>query len=180
MGGLVAMGFAISHPDLTAGVVSLDIAPRAYPPQHEAEFSAFHSDISRCRSRTELDDLLKPTLSDVGVRQFILTNAVREGRGYRWRVNVPALEASTVSSDFANATGTYKGPALLVAGGRSSYITRGDVSAMHRHFPSAAIETIPQADHWLQMSAPESLAEILRAFLRSIPSDAISGRVSRP
>jgi pimeloyl-ACP methyl ester carboxylesterase len=179
MGGLVAMGFAVAHPDLTAGVVSLDIAPRAYAPEHEAELSAFHLNISRCRSRTELDDLLKPVLPDVGARQFILTNAVREGRGFRWRLNVPALEASTVSSDFANVTGTYEGPALLVAGGRSPYVTREDVSVMHRHFPSAAIKTIPRADHWLQVSAPDALAEILQAFLRGIPSDAISGRVSR-
>ncbi len=179
MGGLVAMGFAIAHQDLTAAVVSLDIAPRAYAPEHEAELRAFHADISRCRSRAELDDLLMPILPDAGVRQFILTNAVREGEGFRWRLNVPALEASTVSADFANVTGTYEGPSLLVAGGRSPYVTEADLSVMRRRFPAAAIKTIPEANHWLHVSAPDALVETLRGFLRDIASDAIIGRVSR-
>ena len=120
-----------------------------------------------------------PILPDAGVRQFILTNAVREGEGFRWRLNVPALEASTVSADFANVTGTYEGPALLVAGGRSPYVTEADLSVMRRRFPAAAIKTIPEANHWLHVSAPDALVETLRGFLRDIASDAIIGRVSR-
>ena len=46
MGGLVAMGFAIAHPEVTAGVVSIDIAPRSYSSDNSAELKALHSDIS--------------------------------------------------------------------------------------------------------------------------------------
>ncbi len=180
MGGLVAMGFAIAHPDLTRAVASLDIAPRSYPTGHEAEFRAFHMDISRCRSRAELDELLGPLLPDAGVRQFILTNAVRDGQGFRWRLNAPALEASTVSADFAGVDGRYDGPSLLVAGGRSPYVTEQDVAVMHRHFPAAVFVKIAQADHWLHVSAPDSLARILTDFLQDSATDAIKGRVSRP
>jgi len=179
MGGLVAMGFAIAHPDLSAGVASLDIAPGVYPPEHEAEFRAFHVDISQCRSRQELDELLRPVLPDSSVRQFILTNAVRNAQGFRWRLNVSALESSTVSSDFAKVSGTYDGPALLVAAGRSPYVTPADLSVMRRYFPAAVSETIPQADHWLHVSAPDELAQILTRFFATRPFDAISGRISR-
>ncbi|MGA2613211.1 MAG: alpha/beta fold hydrolase [Spirochaetia bacterium] len=180
MGGLVAMGFAVAHPDRTRAIASLDIAPRPYPPEHEAEFRALHVDISRCRSRAELDSLLADVLPDPGVRQFILTNAVRDGRGFRWRLNVPALESSTLSGDFAAVEGRYDGPALLVAGGKSRYVTRDDLPVMRRHFPAAVFETIPQADHWLHVSAPEVLADVLGSFLRGFAPDAIKGRVSRP
>jgi esterase len=175
MGGLVAMAFALAHPDLTAGVASLDIAPRPYPSERGPELRAFHTDVSRCRSRAELDALLAPLLPDPSVRQFILTNAVRDGEGFRWRLNVPALEASTLSRDFAGVTGRYDGPALLVAGGRSSYVTPSDSAAMRRYFPAAVVETIPQADHWLHVSAPDQLLDILGRFM-----DAIKGRLSRP
>jgi len=174
MGGLVAMAFALAHPKLTAGVVSLDIAPRLYASEHGPELQAFHTDISGCRSRAELDALLAPILPDASVRQFILTNAVRSGDGFRWRLNVPALEASTLSMDFGGVTGRYDGPALLVAGGRSNYVTASDPAAMLRYFPAAEVKVIPQADHWLHVSAPDQLVEILGAFL-----DAIKGRLPR-
>jgi esterase len=32
MGGLVAMAFALAHPELATGVAAIDIAPRPYPP----------------------------------------------------------------------------------------------------------------------------------------------------
>ncbi len=175
MGGLVAMAFALAHPERATGVASLDIAPRPYPSEHEAEFRAFHTDISGCRSRAELDALIAPILPRVGERQFILTNAVRNGEGYRWRLNVPALETSTLSADFAGVAGRYDGPALLVAGGRSSYVTASDPAAMLRYFPAAVIQTIPQADHWLHVSAPDALLAILGRFV-----DAIKGRLLRP
>jgi pimeloyl-ACP methyl ester carboxylesterase len=180
MGGLVAMGFAIAHPDLTAGIVALDIAPRAYPAGHQAEFQAFRTDISGCKSRAELEDLVRPILPDTNVRQFILTNAVRDGQGFRWRLNVPALESATVSTDFPKVSGRFEGPALLIAAGRSAYVTPADAQLMHRYFPAAAIETIPHADHWLHMSAPQELLEVLIRFLGGIESDAINGRLSRP
>jgi esterase len=168
MGGLVAMAFALAHPERTAGVASLDIAPHPYPSEHEAEIRAFHMDISQCRSRAELDALLAPVLPDAGVRQFILTNAVRSGEGFTWRLNVAALESFTLSGDFARVTGRYDGPALLVAGGRSSYVTPDDLLLMRRYFPAAIMETIPQADHWLHVSAPDALLAILGRFLRGV------------
>lgn len=180
MGGLVAMGFAILHPETTEAVASIDMAPRPYPTEHEAEFRAFHTDISACRSRTEMDELLAPLLPDPGTRQFILTNAVRDGSGFRWRLNVAALESSTIPSDFSRISGRFDGPALLVSGGRSSYITPADLPVMRQYFPAAVMETVPQADHWIHVSAPEELARLLTGFFSGVRADAIKGRVPRP
>jgi pimeloyl-ACP methyl ester carboxylesterase len=145
----------------------VDIAPRSYPLDHEREFAALRTDISRCATRLELDSLLEPLLPDPAVRQFMLTNAVRagDGSGFRWRLAVESLASSSLSSDFAHVQGSWGGPALFVAGGRSAYLTEADRPAVLRHFPRARIQTIPHADHWPHVSAPRELEALLRVSL---------------
>jgi len=166
LGGLVAMGLALTHPELVAGVCSIDIAPRPYPGDHEREFACLETDISGCRTRSELDALLAPTLPDERERSFILMNAVRDGVGFRWRLNVSALRTHTASRDLGPDWGTFGGESLLVACGRSPYVRPQDYEAMRLHFPNARIETIPQADHWPHVTAADALRVLLEAFLR--------------
>jgi pimeloyl-ACP methyl ester carboxylesterase len=175
MGGQVAMGFAIAFPELVSGLAVLDIAPRPYPADHEKELRALQTDIRRCRSRAELDALLSPLLPDLRDRQFLLTNAVREGEGFRWRLNVEALRLATVSRDFAEVMGSYAGETLLVACGRSAYITKEDIGLMQRLFPGVRIETIPEADHWPHISAPAELERSLKEFLGRARRKSASG-----
>jgi esterase len=165
MGGLVAMGFAIAHAGLTAGVASIDIAPRPYPPENTQELAALKADIRQCRSRAEVEQLLQPLVPDMRTRQFLMTNAAREGDGFTWRLNVGVLEKSTVAADWAEVTGLYDGEALLVAGGRSGYVRAEDHSVMRRFFPRARIETLAEADHWPHVTAPGRLQEALQGFL---------------
>ena len=174
MGGLVAMGFALRHPDRTSGVASIDIAPRPYPPEHAGELAAMKADIRSCRSRAEVEAILLPLVPDVRTRQFLMTNAVRDGDGFRWRPNVPVLERSTVASDWADADGRFEGEAVLIAGGRSSYVRPDDHEVMRRFFPRARIETLGAADHWPHVTAPQELEAALRGFLQRcaiIPAD---------
>jgi esterase len=165
MGGLVAMSFALRFPGRTAGVAALDIAPRAYPPGHEREFRALRTDLSVCRSRADLDALLSPLIPEQRQRQFLLTNAVRDGEGFRWRLNADVLEASTVAADMAALAGRFEGESLLVACGRSPYVRAEDTPLMRRFFPRAVVERIEEADHWPHVSAPERLQAALIAFL---------------
>jgi pimeloyl-ACP methyl ester carboxylesterase len=95
-----------------------------------------------------------------------MTNAVREGDGYRWRLNVGALEKSTVAADWAHVTGTFDKEALLVAGGLSGYVRVEDHAVMRRYFPRARIETLAAADHWPHVSSPGPLEAALRGFLQ--------------
>ncbi|MGA2974588.1 MAG: alpha/beta fold hydrolase [Spirochaetia bacterium] len=165
MGGLVAMGFAVRHPSLTAGIAAVDIAPRPYPPGHEEELRALRTDIGACRSRAELDCLLSSIVPQVDFRQFLLTNAVREGPGFRWRIDAEVLAANTVAADWAGVSGSYEGESLLIACGRSDYVRAEDHALMRRFFPNARIQTIPQADHWPHVSAPGRMEELLGEFL---------------
>jgi esterase len=177
MGGLAAMGFAIAHPDLTEAVAVIDIAPRPYPLDHEQEFAALRTHLGGCASRAELDALLAPLLPDLAMRQFLLTNAVRtgDGRSFRWQLNVAGLAGSSLSNDFRDVTGSFDGPALFVAGGRSNYLREADWPLALRRFPRARIEVIPEADHWPHVSAPRQLGALLESFLARLTPGS-SGR----
>src|SRR5208337_1873427 len=150
---------------LTAGVAAIDIAPRPYPPNHAAEYHALRADIGSCRSRAELDALLAPVLPEARERQFMLTNAVRDGDGFRWRLDPEVLSANTVAADFAGVDGTFDGPALLVACGRSGYVRPEDHALMRRYFPGGRIAPIPEAYHWPHVTASATLEAMLRSFL---------------
>ncbi|HEY9594074.1 MAG TPA: alpha/beta hydrolase [Spirochaetia bacterium] len=165
MGGLVAMGFALAHPELVAGVAAVDIAPRPYPPDHARELAALRVDISDCATRADIDARLTTVLPDTRTRQFMMTNAVRDVAGFHWRLDPDVLEASTVTADWATATGRYDGEALLVACGRSPYVRPGDAEVMRRYFPAVRVETLPNADHWPNVTDPAGLEAVLRGFL---------------
>jgi pimeloyl-ACP methyl ester carboxylesterase len=165
LGGLVCMGFAITYPGMVAGVASVDIAPRSYPVDHESEFRALRMDISGCRSRAEVEALISRKVPDVPTRQFLATNAVREGSGFRWRLNIEALASQTVAADLARAEGRFDGEALLVVCGKSRHVRKEDHEIMKGFFPNARVETIPEADHWPHVTAPDALAGLLEGFL---------------
>jgi esterase len=179
MGGLVAMGFAIARAELVDALAVIDIAPRPYPLDHEREFAALLTRIHGCATRADLDALLAPVIPDPAGRRFLLTNAVRRagGQGFEWRINTTALLASTVSRDFAGIAGSFSGPSLFVAGGRSAYLTEKDRPAVLRHFPRARIQVIPSADHMPHVSAPAELEAVLRDFFLPLAAGTARGKV---
>jgi esterase len=166
MGGLAAMGFAIARPGLVMRLVVVDIAPRVYPVDHESEFAALQTDVSGCRTRTELDRLVGPILADDRLRAFILTNAVRDGSGFRWRLNVEALRGARIFSDFSSVIGRYEGDTLFIMGGKSNKIHQEDLPRITRLFPRSHVSVIPEADHWVHVSSRGSFMKILSDFLR--------------
>ena len=172
MGGLAAMAFAVTRPGQLKALVAADIAPRVYRHSLERELRALRTDISRLRSRRELDLALRPAVPEEGIRQFLLMNAERAEEGYRWRINVPVLARSGFLSEFPSFPGTFDGPALFAVGGDSTYVVADDHELIRRRFPAARIETIPTADHWLHYTAQEAFTTLVMGFLESLDLDS--------
>jgi esterase len=165
MGGTAAMGFALSHPDLVDRLAVVDMAPRPYGLDHDAEFTALSSDISACRTRGEVEDRIRGLVPDARVRAFLLTNAARAGEGFRWRLNTAALRVSTLLSDFSLLGGSCGCPALFLAAGLSRHVRERDHALIRSFFPRAEITIIPGADHWVHVSAPVDFLEHIERFL---------------
>jgi pimeloyl-ACP methyl ester carboxylesterase len=185
MGGQVAMALALESPESVAGLVSVDIAPRAYAEDHAAELAALSLDVSRLSSRREVDHAMAAWVADPGVRGFLAMNLERSGDGFRWRLNVEALRRARVTAAVPELRGRYGGPALFLAAGRSAYVTAADHDLIRGLFPAAEIRVIEEADHWVHASAPRAFVAEVSAFLERIkgeggaPRDAASRRGER-
>lgn len=151
MGGKVAMRLAFSYPKLVSRLTIVDIAPRSYSDRVRVEFTAMNSiDLTKIKSRRDAENQLMDTVTDWGMRQFILTNLNSDENGvWKWTVNREALTQSLQSLlDFSiNDNETFNGPTRFIRGGRSNYITAADTILIKKHFPAADWVTLPESGH---------------------------------
>jgi esterase len=169
MGGLAAMGYALHRPSEVRALAVVDIGPRAYRRGYEAEFRALRLDLSGYRSRTEIDRALAALLPDERTRRFFQTSLESGPQGFRWTVNGPALEASTLLRGQEPAfEGRYEGPTLLIRGGASPFVGEEDQTRMAVLFPKLRVLTISGADHWVQASAPQAFRDAMANFLQEV------------
>jgi esterase len=169
MGGKVAMEFALSYPRRTRRLIIVDISPAASPPVHEKIMTTLcSSNPASALSREEMDRRLEPDIPSPVVRQFLLTNLVRDGGGFRWRMNLAALQRSYAELLVAvDGDRSFDGPALFVRGGRSDLLPERDYPLIRRLFPRSRIRTISGAGHWVHADAPDTFVAEVAGFLEA-------------
>jgi pimeloyl-ACP methyl ester carboxylesterase len=151
MGGKVAMRLALSYPALVNRLTIVDIAPRTYSDRARVEFTAMNSiDLTKIKSRRDAENQLMDTVTDWGMRQFILTNLNSDENGvWKWTVNREALTQSLQSIldfDIIDSE-TFNGSTRFICGGKSSYISDADFILIKKHFPLADMITLPESGH---------------------------------
>lgn len=167
LGGKVAMQFVLTHQARVDRFIIVDIAPRAYAPEHLPIFKALLAlDLTQYHSRSEIETALAPAIPDLTLRRFLLKNLRNDGTSYKWRIPLPSLFAnySKLCEAIAPAT-TFDKPTLFLRGGQSPYVSDADNAQIHQLFPQAAIETIATARHWVHADAPEEFVKRVSAFL---------------
>jgi len=168
LGGKVAMRFACEAPERVARLVVVDIAAKAYPPYHDAEFRAMKRiPVGELAGRREAEELLEPLVPDWAMRQFLLTNLVRdESTGsFRWQANIEALHASLphIRQNSLLGTDRYEGPVLLIRGAGSGFVEAEDVEEMRHWFPRLREEIVPKAGHNVHVENRAGFLEALES-----------------
>jgi len=169
MGGKVAMQVALSTPQRVDHLVVADIAPVTYRGEHDDIFAGLLAiDLAALQSRTDADHILAPYEPDELVRQFLLTNLMKNPEGgFHWRINLPVLQSNYERlREKPAAPGPFEGPTLFVKGALSNYITeqyRDDILA---RFPHARTKVIMHTGHWLHAEKPETFYRIVLQFLK--------------
>ncbi len=167
MGGKAAMMLALTRPDLVRRLAVMDIAPVAYGHSQQGYVDSMRGlDVADRPGRAEADRRLAATVSDAGVRGFLLQSLDLRADPPRWRLNLDALEANMEAIlGWPAPEGRFEGPSLFLAGGASDYVRPEHREAIRAAFPRARIARIPGAGHWLHAEAPDATAATLRAFL---------------
>lgn len=169
MGGKTAMLFAVQYPELVEKLIVADIAPKYYPPHHHTIIDALNSvRFGELKLRSEIDDVLKQSIPEEGIRQFLLKNVYRKTKTeMAFRFNLKSLTDNNPEVGEALPTFvTYDGEVLFIRGEKSNYISNDDFSLINAHFEKAKIETIDNAGHWLHAEKPVEFYNKLISFLK--------------
>jgi len=170
LGGKVAMQLALQHPRRITALVVADIAPVAYPPQHDAVFAALEAvAAAACRSRAAAAELMHEHLEEPDVIQFLLMSLQRGPGGvYHWRFNLEGIKAGYQALRAAPVSGrAYTGPTLFIKGGESSYIREEHRELILPVFPGASVKVMPGCGHWLHAQQPRLFSGIVNRFLQA-------------
>jgi len=169
MGGKVAMVLALAHPEFVDRLIVVDIAPTrstATPIEFVRAMRALP--LETFASRLDVKEALAAAISDPAVRGFLILNLVSRPTGLAWTVNLDALENNfdkILGFPEIPAGKAFTKPTLFIAGGRSAYVQPAHYTEIRRLFPSATIDVIEGAGHWVHADAAEAFVASVRRFL---------------
>lgn len=171
MGGKVAMQFALSYPARCTRLLVADIAPVIYPSHHAAVFAALRAVADRPDAdRRETARLLEERLHDPALVGLLLMHRERLPDGaWAWRLGREHIEAGygdiLAAPQPSPGHLRWEGPVLFLRGERSEYVQPVHVGPIQALFPTARIESVPAAGHWLHAERPEIFIPLARNFL---------------
>ena len=169
MGGKVAMMLALSWPELVRSVVAADMAPVSYRHSFMPHIQAMRAvPLDQLARRSEADAILASHLDDAKLGAFLAHNLDVSPQGYRWRVNLDAIERnmSHILAFPDVAAGTrFGGPALFLSGAQSDYVRPSHRERILELFPHAQFEVLEGAGHWLHAEQPAAFVAAVRSFL---------------
>lgn len=169
MGGKAGMVFSCSRPERVNALFIADISPREYDPHYDVYLEAMQAiEVRSLTQRKEAEAQLEATVSDWAMRQFLLTNLVRDpaGEGFRWQVNIPTLlqELPDLSANPLGPEDRFSGHTLFLKGGKSDFIHENDRAKIREHFPQSHLVTLKEAGHNVHVEDRETFVQaVLKA-----------------
>jgi len=169
MGGKVAMLLATTYPELVSKLIVADIGPKYYPPHHQTILAGLNAiDFTKKPTRSEVEEELSQYIKDFGTRQFLLKSLyweTQEQLAFRFNLKVFNEKIETIGTalPFEN---TFSKNTLFLRGDKSDYILDSDFETIYHHFPSARVETVKNAGHWLHVENPKDFYYAVLRFIK--------------
>ncbi len=169
MGGKTAMWLACNFPERISSLTIADIAPKPYNPHFRIAFEAMHHvNPAQFTRISEVEQALAEKISDPTLRQFLVTNLIRNPQGtFDWQIHLqaltralPALSANPIAPDMH-----YEGPSQLLYGETSDFVTPGDWPQIQHHFPRCRIVKVPGAGHNVHVENRNDFADNVISML---------------
>ena len=168
MGGKAAMQLALTHRDAVRRLVVADIAPVTYDhSQNHLVQAMMELDLTGLSLRSKADERLSRTVSDPGVRAFLLQSLDLKSDPPRWKLNLEVLrEEMECITGWPDTPGVFDGPTLFVSGAQSDYVRPEHHAAILAQFPEARFAEIGGAGHWLHAERPREFEAVVRDFIQ--------------
>ncbi|CAG8679914.1 11165_t:CDS:2, partial [Scutellospora calospora] len=155
MGGKVAMTMALRQVSQIDQLVVVDSAPTNT--DLSKEFYTYTEVMKKVEQtgvmkHSQADEMMKDYISDINIRQFLLTNLKKDPETgvYKFRIPLDILSNSleTLSGfPFDSAHHSFHKATLFVAGTKSNYITSKVHPTIRKFFPNSVIVEL-DAGHW--------------------------------
>ena len=169
MGGKIAMQFTVRYPEKVEKLVVVDIGPKKYPTTNQFVVDAIEQfNTQTVSSRKESEEVMSKYIEEVGVRQFLLKNLYwDDNKKLSWKFNYEVIKKNIarVSDVTPMPDKPMDMPVLFVKGEKSDYIFPSDIKLIQTMFPTATMETIPSAGHWVHADQPQAFFSIVAKFL---------------
>ncbi|GAM86759.1 hypothetical protein ANO11243_047780 [Dothideomycetidae sp. 11243] len=173
MGAKVAMAVCLRRRVPVANLVSVDNAP--VDAALKSSFGAYVKGMraiaaAQVTKLSEADEILKEYESETPIRQFLLTNLLRDKQTgvQRWRIPVNTLAASLDHmADFPFKEPDevrWEGEALFIRGTKSHYISDEVLPIIGRFFPKFQVMDV-DCGHWVISEKPEDFKRGVVDFL---------------
>jgi esterase len=173
MGAKVCSTLALTHPHRVAGLVVLDMAPVTYS-NDDAAWNAVQDiirllsdlDLSHCKSKRDVDLLLRPALPDPALRAFVLTN-LNPSTPLQWKIPMQSIcsQLPTLAGFQVPPSSQYPGDAFFIHGGQSKFVRNVHLEQIASYFPNHMLTTIRGAGHWIHAEAPDDVLALLKRYL---------------
>ncbi len=170
MGGKTAMYFAREYPKLVNKMIVVDISPSYYPQHHKTVLSALHSvNLNQIKSRKEAESVLRISLQDEGIIQFLLKNLYwKTETQLDWRFGLQEIEENIeMIGEALPGNDVVDVPTLFLRGEHSEYINAEHEKIIHQRFSNVEIKTVPNAGHWVHAENPKGFLEESLRFFKS-------------
>ncbi|KAI9850476.1 MAG: hypothetical protein M1838_005614 [Thelocarpon superellum] len=174
MGAKTAMTVALRSPGLLDKLVAVDNAP--IDATLKNDFARYVQGMRKIeeahvKRQSEADEILKHYEDSLPIRQFLLTNLVRDASStfLKFRLPLRILAAALDNmGDFPFKdpdVARFEGPALFIRGTKSHYIADDVIPVIGRFFPRFELRDI-EAGHWVISESPEAFRKAVVEFLQ--------------
>ncbi|KAF2446424.1 alpha/beta-hydrolase [Karstenula rhodostoma CBS 690.94] len=173
MGAKTVMAVALRNPASCANIIPVDNAPvdaalaSDFPKYVEGMRKV---EAAKPMTQKQADEILQPYAKELPVRQFLLTNLVREpGQPLRWRIPIKTLANALddmADFPFSNPDEARFGKrALFIRGTKSHYVSDETLPIIGRFFPRFELVDV-DSGHWVISEKPEEFINAVANFLQ--------------
>ncbi|KAF1957285.1 alpha/beta-hydrolase [Byssothecium circinans] len=174
MGAKTAMTMALQDPNCCANIVAVDNAP--VDAALASDFPKYVEGMRRvedakCMSQKAADEILEPYAKELPVRQFLLTNLIRQHPREPYIFKIPIKVLGNALDDMADFPfknpdeARFSKPALFVRGTKSHYVSDETLPIIGRFFPRFELRDV-ESGHWVISEKPEEFIKVVSEFLR--------------